>query len=311
LRYRPRAHFQEAKREKYNQRRDPFNIDLSIYIRYGNESSCTMFKENDLAMLIDNKGRRYIFKLKENGSFSSHLGIIAHKELIGKEEGEIIKSQLGAEYLLLQPLYKDFIVKMPRGAQVIYPKDVATIIVWADIFPGAKVVEAGTGSAALTIALLRAIGNDGQLISYEIREDFLKKAMKNIETFMSLPKNLTVKCKDIYAGIDEDNLDRVVLDLPEPWRVLPFTENAMKMGGVLLALVPTTIQVQRFVEELEKTKYFYCIEIYETMLRYWNVKGLSIRPEHFMVAHTAFIVTARKTTPLDSISSRTLEHWNA
>lgn len=270
-----------------------------------------MFKENDLAMLIDNKGRRYIFKLKEKGSFSSHMGIINYKEIIGKEEGEIIKSQMGAEYLLLKPLYKDFIVKMPRGAQVIYPKDVATIMIWADIFPGAKVLEAGTGSAALTISLLRAIGQSGQLITYEIREDFLKKAMKNIEIFMSMPENLVIKCKDIYEGIDEDNLDRIVLDLPEPWKVLSFTQTALKKGGVILALLPTTIQVQRFVEELEKTGSYFCIEVFETMIRFWNVKGLSNRPEHFMVAHTAFIITARKTTPLNSISSRTLEHWKS
>jgi tRNA (adenine57-N1/adenine58-N1)-methyltransferase catalytic subunit len=270
-----------------------------------------MFKENDLAMLIDNKGRRYICKLKEKGNFSSHLGIINHKDIMGKEEGELIKSQLGAEFLLLKPLYRDFIVKMPRGAQVIYPKDVATIMLWADIFPGAKVLEAGTGSAALTIALLRAIGAEGQLITYEIRDDFLKKALKNIESFMPMPSNLTVKCKDVYAGIDEDNLDRIVLDLPEPWRVLSFAATSLKNGGVLLALLPTTIQVQTFVEELEKTRCFYCVEILETLLRHWNVKGLSNRPEHFMVAHTAFIITARKTTSMDSITSKAFEHWKS
>ncbi|OGF58361.1 MAG: tRNA (adenine-N1)-methyltransferase [Candidatus Fischerbacteria bacterium RBG_13_37_8] len=268
-----------------------------------------MFSECDLVLIIDEKGRKYIFRLKKGGKFSSHLGTIEHNDLIGKEEGSMAKSQLGSEFLIFKPLYKDYIVKMPRGAQVIYPKDVATILLWADIFPGARVVEAGTGSGALTIALLRAIGTTGMLFSYEIREDFYKKAMKNIEEFMSLPNNLILKNKDIYEGIDEDIVDRVVLDLPEPWHVIPLLENSLKNGGIFLALLPTTIQVMNLVDSLEASRRFYPIEVFETMLRYWNVRGQSVRPEHFMVGHTAFIVIARKVAGNPSLFPRSMEHW--
>jgi len=268
-----------------------------------------MFKENDLIMLIDNKGRKYIFKLKEGGKFSSHLGFIDHKDIIGREEADVIKTNLGYEYLLLRPLYKDYILKMGRGAQVIYPKDIATILVWADIFPGARVMEAGTGSGALTIALLRAIGEKGFLFSYEIRQDFLKKAFININNFLGEPHNLKLECKDIYSGIDEKDLDRIVLDLPEPWKVIPHTGKSLKDGGVLTALLPTISQVENYVEELEGSNFYHNIEIYESLIRYWKIKKKSSRPEHFMVGHTAFIITARKTMLSSSIRINEVEHW--
>ncbi len=268
-----------------------------------------MFKAGDLALLIDRKDRKYLIKLKENGKFSSHLGEIEHNDILGKEEGILIESKLGGKYLALKPLLKDYIVKMPRGAQVIYPKDVANIIIWGDIFPGAKVIEAGTGSGALTLYLLRAVGLDGLVISYEQREDFLQKAMKNIKNYYEEPKNLILKCKDIYLGIEEDYIDRIILDLPEPWKVIPHTLNSLKDGGVIISLLPTVPQITKFVEELNNTKRFYPIDVFETMMRYWNVKQQSVRPEHFMVSHTAFIVIARKINKDISFFESSLEHW--
>ena len=268
-----------------------------------------MFEENNLVLLIDKKERKYLISLKRGGKFSSHLGIIEHDKIIGKEEGSIVNSNKGGRYLVLKPTLKDFVTKMPRGAQVIYPKDIGSIIIWADIFPGAKVIEAGTGSGALTLYLLRAIGTSGLLISYEQREDFLNKASKNIYAFVSQPSNLVLKCKDIYSGIDEDNIDRIVLDLPEPWRVIPHAINALKDGGIIISLIPTVLQVMTFVDSLRNSKKFYPIEIFETMLRHWNIKGQSVRPEHFMVSHTAFLVSARKISSDASLFDSSLEHW--
>lgn len=268
-----------------------------------------MFQENSLVLLIDKKGRKYLIRLKEGGKFSSHLGIVEHDQMIGKDEGITVYSDMGAQYLALTPTLKDFVTKMPRGAQVIYPKDIGSIIIWADIFQGARVIEAGTGSGALTLYLLRAIGPSGLLISYEKREDFLKKASKNIYDFASQPSNLVLKCKDIYSGIDEDNIDRIVLDLPEPWKIIPHAINSLKNGGIIISLIPTMLQVMTFVDSLRNSKKFYPIEIFETMLRHWNVKGQSVRPEHFMVSHTAFLVSARKIAVDASLFDSSLEHW--
>lgn len=268
-----------------------------------------MFQENSFVLLIDKKERKYLIRLKRGGKFSSHLGIIEHDQIMGKEEGSIVSSDMGGQYLVLTPTLKDFVRKMPRGTQIIYPKDIGSIIIWADIFPGARVIEAGTGSGALTLNLLRAIGTSGLLISYEKREDFLKKASKNIYDFVSQPSNLVLKCKDIYSGIDEDNIDRIVLDLPEPWKIIPHAINSLKNGGIIISLIPTMLQVMTFVDSLRSSKKFYPIEIFETMLRHWNVKGQSVRPEHFMVSHTAFLVSARKIAADASLFDFSLEHW--
>ena len=201
--------------------------------------------------------------------------------------------------LAIYPTIAEYTLKMPRGAQVIYPKDLGMITIWADVYPGARVMEAGVGSGALTIALLRAVGDRGTVVSYEVRNDFARTAMKNIERYLGPTANFTLQLHDVYEGIEgksgEDTLfDRIILDLSEPWRVIPHAAMALRHGGVYLSYVPTVPQVVQTVQALEGTKEFGMIHTFETLLRGWNIKGRSVRPDHRMVAHSGFITVARR-----------------
>ncbi len=249
--------------------------------------------EGEWIILLDNK-KRYLIQVEREKVFHFHKGYIKHEDIIGIEEGSIVKSSQGANLLVLRPTYSDFILEMPRGAQIIYPKDIATILVFADIYPGARVLEAGIGSGALTIALLQAVGETGTVISYEIREDFAKRALANIENFLGRRDNHILRLKDIYEEIEDENIDRIILDLPEPWRAIDKVLKALRPGGIFLAYIPTIIQAQKTVEALKATKSFVLIETIETLLRPWQIEGLSVRPFHRMVAHTAFLTIARK-----------------
>ncbi|MGC9001490.1 MAG: tRNA (adenine-N1)-methyltransferase [Dictyoglomus sp.] len=249
--------------------------------------------EGEWVVLFDSK-RRYLIQVEREKIFHFHKGYIRHNDIIGMEEGSIIRSSQGANLLVLRPTYSDFILEMPRGAQIIYPKDIATILVWADIYPGARVLEAGIGSGALTIALLQAVGETGTVISYEIREDFAKRALSNIENFLGKKDNHILRLKDIYEEIIDENIDRIILDLPEPWRAIDNILKALRPGGIFLAYTPTIIQAQKTVEALKGTKSFTLIETIETLLRSWQIEGLSVRPFHRMVAHTAFLTVARR-----------------
>ncbi|ACK42874.1 MULTISPECIES: tRNA (adenine-N1)-methyltransferase [Dictyoglomus] len=249
--------------------------------------------EGEWVVLFDSK-RRYLIQVEREKIFHFHKGYIRHNDIIGMEEGSIIRSSQGANLLVLRPTYSDFILEMPRGAQIIYPKDIATILVWADIYPGARVLEAGIGSGALTIALLQAVGETGTVISYEIREDFAKRALSNIENFLGKKDNHILRLKDIYEEIIDENIDRIILDLPEPWRAIDNILKALRPGGIFLAYTPTIIQAQKTVEALKGTKSFTLIETIETLLRPWQIEGLSVRPFHRMVAHTAFLTVARR-----------------
>jgi tRNA (adenine57-N1/adenine58-N1)-methyltransferase len=186
----------------------------------------------------------------------------------------------------------DYVLKMPRGAQVIYPKDLGPILILADIFPGARVLESGVGSGALTMALLRAVGEHGSVVGYELRDDFADRARRNIEGFLGAELPLQIEVRDTYQGIDEQDLDRVVLDLPEPWQVVKHAEAALRPGGILLAYLPTIGQVARLREELEGSA-SRMAESLEVLHRTWHVEGQSVRPDHRMVAHTGFLTTAR------------------
>lgn len=249
--------------------------------------------EGEWVVLFDSK-RRYLIQVEREKIFHFHKGYIRHDDIIGIEEGSIIRSSQGANLLVLRPTYSDFILEMPRGAQIIYPKDIAAILVWADIYPGARVLEAGIGSGALTIALLQAVGETGTVISYEIREDFAKRALSNIENFLGKKDNHILRLKDIYEEIIDENIDRIILDLPEPWRAIDNILKALRPGGIFLAYTPTIIQAQKTVETLKSTKSFTLIETIETLLRPWQIEGLSVRPFHRMVAHTAFLTIARR-----------------
>lgn len=262
-----------------------------------------VFQEGDRIHLVDKKGRHYALTLKAGDTFQHSGEILSHDALIGQEEGRMVELSRGSRFLALIPTLGEYVLKMPRGAQVIYPKDLAMITVWADIYPGACVFEAGTGSGALTMALLRAVGESGLVISYEAREDFARMARKNIHRYMGEPPNLVVRQRSAYEGIDlqeaaeTPHVDRVVLDLPEPWRVIPHATHALRSGGVYLSYVPTIPQVMQTVNALEESRVFGFIQTFETLLRTWNVRGRSVRPDHRMVAHSGFITVARKCDP--------------
>lgn len=259
-----------------------------------------VFQEGDRVHLVDRKGRHYALTLKAGETFQHSGEILSHDALIGREEGRMVELSRGSRFLALLPTLGEYVLKMPRGAQVIYPKDLAMITVWADIYPGAYVFEAGTGSGALTMALLRAVGDRGLVITYEAREDFARMARKNIHRYLGEPPNLLLQQRNAYEGIDlpeaagVSHVDRLVLDLPEPWRIVPHAAHILRSGGIYLSYVPTIPQVMQTVTALEATRDFGFIHTFETLLRSWNIQGRSVRPDHRMVAHSGFITVARK-----------------
>lgn len=239
--------------------------------------------------------------LQPGSSFFTHKGAIAHDDLIGIAEGSIVTSSGGSEYLALRPLMLDHVLAMPRGAAVIYPKDAAQIVVNADIFPGAVVVEAGVGSGGLTGYLLRAIGSDGVLHSFERRPDFAETAERNVEMFLGTrPTNWHVHVGDLQDRLPEHpehSVDRVVLDMLAPWECFDAVEGAIKPGGVLCAYIATTTQMSKFVEVLRLRQAWTEPRAWETLLRTWHLEGLAVRPDHRMIGHTGFLVTSRKLAP--------------
>jgi tRNA (adenine57-N1/adenine58-N1)-methyltransferase catalytic subunit len=247
-------------------------------------------------LLIDRKDRRYLVTLQPGRSFQSHAGVIEHDDLIGRSEGEEVEAHQregrvtnAARYLVLRPTLADVVVGMPRGAQVIYPKDLGAILIAADIFPGARVLEAGVGSGALSMAMLRA----GAVIKgYEIRPDFAERATANVAAFLGRDQSYEVLERDVYLGIDEEGLDRVVLDLPEPWQVVAHAEGALAPGGILLSYLPTINQTAELRARLERSG-FALAETFEVLRRTWHIEGRSVRPDHRMVAHTGFLTSAR------------------
>lgn len=252
-----------------------------------------LLKENDAVLFIDRKGRRYL-KVLRRGKKLEIRGDLAPESLYGLEEGSRVKFSTGEKYLVLRPTYADLIPHLPRAAQVIYPKDTGPLLIWGDVYPGATVIEGGVGAGALTIALLRAIGSAGRLISYELREDFAAAARRNVATFFGDAPNWTIKLRDLYDGFDETSVDRLFIDLPEPGRALDVVARALRPGGVFVSYVPTAIQLKDTVEGLQRRPDFAEIESFETLMRNWHVKGMSVRPVHRMIAHSAFIIVARR-----------------
>jgi tRNA (adenine57-N1/adenine58-N1)-methyltransferase len=251
-------------------------------------------RPGELIHLVDRKGRRYPLVLRRGGVFQFSGENLSHDDLIGQAEGIQVETSRGTRFNAFRPTLAEYVLKMPRGAQVIYPKDLGTILLWADVYPGATVVEAGIGSGALTMALLRSVGEKGHLTSYEIREDFARRAMANITAFIGSVSNHTLKLQDIYEGMDEREVDRLILDLPEPWKVVPHAVEALRPGGIFLCLLPTVPQVELVMRTLRSARVFGFFEVFETMLRTWVIDGPSVRPDHRMVAHTAFLTVARK-----------------
>jgi tRNA (adenine57-N1/adenine58-N1)-methyltransferase catalytic subunit len=254
------------------------------------------FEPGERVHLISRKGRHYPIVLRTGGVYQFSGEALPHEDIIGKPEGSEVRTSRGTCFIALRPTLSEYVLKMPRGAQVIYPKDLGTILLWADIYPGATVVEAGMGSGALTMALIRAVGDKGQVTSYEIREDFARRALANITAFLGPVPNHTLRQKDIYLGIDDRDVDRLLLDLPEPWKAVPHAAKALRSGGIFISLLPTVPQVDQLMRALRGEGVFSLFETFETMLRTWVIDGPSVRPDHRMVAHTAFLTVARKIT---------------
>lgn len=224
-------------------------------------------------------------------------GRLIHDQILGTAEGQVVTTSRGERVLVVRPTLAEFVLEMPRGAQIIYPKDLSAILLAADIYPGAVALEAGTGSGALTMTLLQAVGPTGRVYSYEVRPEFAKRAAQNIETYLGTTDHLVMRSQDIYEGIPDAPLDRMVLDVPEPWRVVGHAAEALRPGGILLVYLPTVPQVAQTVEALRQSRRFALIESSETLLRPWNIEGASVRPAHRMVAHTGFLTTARRIGP--------------
>lgn len=251
-------------------------------------------EDGDRVLFIDERGRRFMIRLQRGGQFHYHGGVVPHDLVIGSEEGTVVHSTLGGDLTCFRPRLPDFVLKMPRGAQVVYPKDLGAILVYADIFPGISVLEAGTGSGALTLALARAVGATGRVVTYELREDFHMKAAENVGGFFGeVPEWVELRRGDLRDVVETgERFDRVVLDMPEPWAVLKEASAALGSGGLLCGFLPTTGQVQQLVLEM-RDHGFEEIETLEVLHRSWHVTDRSVRPDHRMVAHTGFITVGR------------------
>ena len=249
-------------------------------------------------LLIDQRDRTYLVMLEAGAVYHTHAGTLAHDDLIDRPEGTRVTTSRGMVLTAFRPRFADYVLKMPRGAQVVYPKDLGPIVVYADVFPGARVLEAGTGSGALTIALCRAVGEEGRVVSYDVRREHRDRAITNVEGFFGkLPDRLDLREGDVAeAGAGPDRFDRLVLDVPEPWSPLEAVRPALEPGAVLCAYLPTTGQVQQLVLALPAAGFVH-LETFEVLKRSWHVTERSVRPDHRMVGHTGFLTVARVVQP--------------
>ncbi|WP_144127483.1 tRNA (adenine-N1)-methyltransferase [Catellatospora sichuanensis] len=265
------------------------------------------FVAGDRVQLTDPKNRMHTIVLEPGKAFHTHRGILAHDDLIGLPDGSVVHSSGNTAYLALRPLLADYVLSMPRGAQVIYPKDAAQIVAMGDVFPGAKVLEAGVGSGALSCSLLRAVGAEGQLWSYELRDDFAAVARKNVQNWFGStwaadgkPADPSQPSWHLHVGDVADNtetgFDRIILDMLTPWAALDMVERALLPGGVFIGYVATTPQLSELVEALRERGFTEPLA-WESLVRDWHADGLAVRPDHRMIAHTAFLVRARKLAP--------------
>jgi tRNA (adenine57-N1/adenine58-N1)-methyltransferase len=253
------------------------------------------FEPGERVLLLDARGRRYLVRLQEGGTFHFHGGAVRHGDLLGKQEGVLVTSGTGASLAAYRPRLADFILKMPRRAQVVYPKDVGAILVFADVFPGARVLEAGTGSGSLTISLARAVGDSGRVVSYELRPDHHEQAVANVETYFgTIPAQVDLREGDVLdAAREPDRYSHLILDLPQPWDCIELACRILEPGGVFCAYLPTTVQLQQLGLALEEAG-FRDLETFETLMRTWHVAERSVRPDHRMVAHTGFVTIGRR-----------------
>jgi tRNA (adenine57-N1/adenine58-N1)-methyltransferase len=252
-----------------------------------------LLRAGESVLFIDSKDREYLKTLRPGGRVSLRGGMVPADELIGTPEGRLVRNPQGEDFLMLRPTFAELIPNLPRRAQVIYPKDIALILLWGDIGPGMQVLEAGTGPGALTMALLRAVGPTGSLTSCEMRPEFIDMARGNVAHFYGEAPQWSIVETDVRNGLPRRDLDRIVLDLPEPWTVLAAAAEALRPGGVLVVYLPTVLQVKQLTDQAP-TAGFGRVQVMESLLRPWYSRGLSIRPEHRMVAHTGFIIVCRR-----------------
>lgn len=251
-------------------------------------------RDRDAVVLVDGKERTYLRTLRRGGRMSVRGLPVPCDAVIGLPEGTTIETAHGERFLVLRPTYAQLVPSLPRRAQPIYPKDVGLLLLWGDVRPGDLVVEVGTGAGAVTLALLRAVGPAGRVVSYELREDFVATARDNVARFHGPSPTWTVHTADAFAGIAERNVDRLIVDLAEPWRLLDVAADALRPGGVLSAFLPTVLQVKQLVDAAQADARFGAVETIESLLRSWHVRDRSVRPAHRMVAHTGFLVFARR-----------------
>jgi tRNA (adenine57-N1/adenine58-N1)-methyltransferase catalytic subunit len=254
-----------------------------------------VLRDGERVLLLDAKDRQYLIRLRAGTSFHTHVGIVSHDDLIGSEEGATVLGSTGRRFVVVRPTLSEVVLKMPRGAQVIYPKDLAAILMQADIAPGVRVLEAGVGSGALSMALLRA---GATVVGYELREDFATRARANVADLLGEGAPYRVDVRDIYEGIEERGLDRIVLDLPEPWRVVGHAETALRSGGILCSYLPTINQTSQLRHALERSRFGMAVTL-EVLHRTWHIEARSVRPDHRMVGHTGFLTTARLLGPTE------------
>jgi tRNA (adenine57-N1/adenine58-N1)-methyltransferase len=273
-------------------------------------SDRALLRNGESVLFIDSKEREYMRTLKAGNRMSLHGGLLPADQVIGIPEGSLVRNSTNDAFWVFRPTFAHLIPNLPRRAQVIYPKDIGLMLLWGDVFPGASVVEVGAGPGSLAIALLRAIGPTGKLTTVEIREDHCDMARENVTKFFGEAPNWNLVVADAYAGLDVRDADRLFIDVPEPWRVLPHATQALRPGGVIVSYSPTMIQVKSFVDELRSSPCFTAIEVMENLVRGWHVKGLSVRPDHRMVAHTGFLTIARRTS-LDPTSTEVLPSSSA
>lgn len=260
------------------------------------------FRPGDKVQLTGPKGRLNTVSLEAGAVFHTHRGGVEHDAVIGQPDGSVVTGTTGDEYLALRPLLNDFVMSMPRGAAIVYPKDAAQIVAFADIFPGATVVEAGVGSGALSLWLLRAIGPEGRLESFERRQEFADVAAGNVTSFLGAePANHRITVGDLareLPGVVADGTaDRVVLDMLAPWECIEVVADALTPGGLVVCYIATVTQLSRVAEAIRRSGLFTDPDSSETLIRGWHVEGLAVRPDHRMVAHTGFLLTARRLAP--------------
>jgi tRNA (adenine57-N1/adenine58-N1)-methyltransferase len=266
-----------------------------------------LLADGDSVLFIDRKAREYLRTLRRGRTVNVRGAAFAADDLIGRPEGTVVRSSLGEYLQIFRPTYAQLIPNLPRQAQVIYPKDAGTILIWGDMHPGARVIEVGAGPGATTIALLRAIGDAGRLVTYEVREEFAAMARENVARFYGPAPQWTVKIGDAYERLDERDVDRIVVDVPEPWRVVPHAAEALRPGGVFVGFIPTVPQMQQLVTAL-RAGGFAAVEAMESLQRFWHVTERSVRPEHRMVAHSGFLVVARRLAPASEPSREPATH---